>query len=470
MRYVPNSVRSLYHILPARFRSGPSTLYGLLKNWNERTAQFRQYQRELEESQGWSRSRLQELQSERLRSLIGHAATHVPYYRRVFAEHGLSPSQIQTPADLVRLPTVSKGTVREHWRSMLAEGVRPSSLLRETTSGTSGSPLTVYLSKEAYLRAKAAQWLHHAAGGYTHHEWIGILAGYEVVPPAVTHPPFWVVNNAGKQVHFSSFHLRERNVPQYLAEMRARRLHFLLGYPSTIGLLAHFCVSRGEHLPLESVFLSSEPAFEWQLEAIRKAFGCRVFNYYGQTEQVTTAASCRDYSSLHLHSELTVAEFLPDPSLSGHRFLVGTSLVNYAMPLIRYELGDVTAAIEGPCPCGREHERIRPVVTIANDFLVLPDGGLVPALLLHHPFVLARSVAAAQIVQEDPRSVIVQVVPCPGFSPAEAMMIIQGITAIVGPGVAIHLREVPDIPRTKNGKVRFLVSHVSHSISGSALS
>jgi phenylacetate-CoA ligase len=467
MRYVPDLIPRIYSVMPIWSRSLASTMYGVLKYGHETTPEFRKYLSALEESQWWPLSRLQELQAERLKSLIRHAAAHVPYYRRLFAEHGVDPASIQTPGDLGRLPTLNKKTVHLAWKDLLAENVDTRSLRKESTSGTTGTPLTVYMGHDSYLHSRAAQWLHHAWGGYTHKEWMGILAGYAVVPPTRNHSPYWVTNYAGKQVHFSTLHLKANTFREYVDKMQSSRLQFLLGYPSAIGLLARYMVEHGITYNVRAVFLSSEPLYHWQEEAIGKAFGCPIFNYFGQAEKAATATSCRDHTSLHLNMEIGIAELLPSrDEADGDRVIVATSLMNYAMPLIRYELGDVTKEKKGVCSCGRQHQRIGPIETVVDNYLLLPDGSLLSPSLLYFPFQKVIGVEASQIVQEDISHVVVNVVPGEQFTEVVSEQIAHDVRGIVGPGVSVTVRTVPEIPRTGNAKFRFVISKVPRSQPG----
>ena len=103
---------------------------------------------ELEESQWWPRERIEELQSQRLRRLIEHAYARVPYYRALMDERGLRPHDIQSAADLARLPVLTKHVVYSRHDDLHAEGFPDSELRRGTTSGSTGTPLTFHGTRE----------------------------------------------------------------------------------------------------------------------------------------------------------------------------------------------------------------------------------------------------------------------------------------------------------------------------------
>lgn len=465
MRYVPDLIVRLFDHAPVWSRSVFSTGYGLLKNSREGGRQFQDYMKELRETQWWPVSQLEELQSDRLRRLIQHAATTVPYYGRVFAEYGIAASQIQSRDDLKKLPTLSKDTVRRERNSLIAKTYRLRDLRPESTSGTTGTPLTVFMNREAYLYAKAAQWLHHEWAGYTHQEWLGVLAGYNVISMTRRKPPFWATNFAGRQVHFSTRHLKPDYFSAFVDRLRSSRIEFLLGYPSAISLLARHITATGDHVPLRAVFLSSETLYGWEIEAIRAAFGCPVFNYYGQAERAVTATSCGSSLEMHLNMEMSLAEYEGNGAGENRVRIVGTSLMNYGMPLIRYELHDFTSRCSGPCPCGRQHDRIGPVETLVDDYLVGADGALISPSLAYLPFQRVRGIISSQLVQEEVGRITVNVVVNELFTKGEESTLRNELVSAVGAGTEFAMQRMESIPLTANGKFRFVISRVSHDMS-----
>lgn len=461
MRYVSNGVVRLYERSPVWTRSIASSVYGAVKHYRESPRTVRQYLGELEASQGWSRARLEDLQQRRLREIIRHAATRVPYYRRLFAEHGIAPSQIQSAADLKLLPTLSKETVRKRARELLADGCDPTSIRSESTSGTTGTPLTVYMDDRTFLATKAVQYLHRSWGGFTRDDWIGVFGGYKVVPMGRLKPPFWIRNYHDHQVHFSTYHLQPDRAGSYLDAIAGSKVTFLRGYPSAIGLLARFAAFERRTLPLKGVFLNSEPILPWQRDAIHAVFSCPIYNYFGQIERIVIGAGCGAGEHLHVSMETGVVEFLASPTFPGRSVVVGTSLLNYAMPLIRYEINDIAEPLEGTCPCGREHRLMSEVEMRAGDFLLTPEGSFLAPTGVAIAFNRSRGVASSQIVQDDPMHLTIRVVPDVGFTSDDAAALIRGLRQWVGERMEIDVETVGEIARTANGKFKFVVSDLA---------
>jgi phenylacetate-CoA ligase len=182
------------------------------------------------------------------------------------------------------------------------------------------------------------------------------------------------------------------------------------------------------------------------------------------SEAVLFGGECGKGPGLHLSSEIGIAEVLDDhdqPVPPGsHGRLVGTGLVNRAMPLLRYEIGDVSALNPERCPCGRGLPRLDPVTTKAEDIVVTPDGRLVSSSTLTHPFKPLHQVARSQIVQEAPDHIRIRIVPRTGYGEADTRHLIEEMRRRLGAGVRIDVEIVDDIPVGATGKYRWVVSRV----------
>jgi len=306
-----------------------------------------------------------------------------------------------------------------------------------------------------------------AWGGMGEDEWLGMLLGRVVVPVGARRPPFWRVNAVHRQVWFSSFHLSGENLPRYVDEIRRRGLSYLEGYPGTLFILARHLVLRGERLPMRAVFTSSETLHPAQRETIEAAFGCPLFDFYGHAERTVFAAECEHHDGKHLAEEYGVAEVVDDdgnPVPDGvPGWLVGTSLHNAAMPLLRYHTGDVTAIRRGACACGRTLARIESVTTKAEDIVATPDGRLLAPVSLTHPFKPFPQILESQIVQERLDHLLVKIVPSSELTAEHEASLIALLAERMGPGVEIELRRVDAIPREPSGKFRWVVSRVDHA-------
>lgn len=460
MRYTPDFIKRIYDFSPVWVRDIFGTCYGFLKKKKEKDKLFRRYLTALRESESWNREKLEELQNSRLRKIIRHCSENVPYYRELFAENGIDPRSIRTRKDLEIIPLLSKEDILNNTDRMIAEGYSKKRLLAESSSGTTGKPLTVYWDKKDYTWSVAARHIVTERMGYREgQDWLAIMNGYQIIPRDRNKPPFWINDYYNRTTHFSAYHISARTVEEYHRYIKEKGIKYILGYSSVVGLIARLMADRGLILDIDSVMLSSEPFYEWQLDAIEKAFPSKIINSYGQAERVALGGSCGDTMNIHLFDELGIVEFIQSRKHQ-NRSMVATSLVNYAMPLIRYELGDISDFSESRCACGSAHTTILPVSTKSEDFVVTPEGKFISASLLTFPFKHPEGIVESQLVQREPEKLTVNLTVNQDYSRDYESRIRRNLISMLGENMDIGFNYMDHIPRTANGKFRFVISEV----------
>jgi phenylacetate-CoA ligase len=138
--------------------------------------------------------------------------------------------------------------------------------------------------------------------------------------------------------------------------------------------------------------------------------------------------------------------------------LLVTGLATEATPLLRYRIGDVGTRLKRPCECGRPGDAFLDVDGRVEDYVATPDGRLVGRL--DHIFKAELDVAEAQILQEDPGSLEVLVVPRPSWDEAAERSLLAEIRSRLGSEIRVSIRLVDAIPREPNGKFRAVKSRV----------
>jgi phenylacetate-CoA ligase len=329
----------------------------------------------------------------------------------------------------------------------------------------------VFWDRRVSVANNACDWRARLWAGFTFGTPYASLLGRTIAPIWRTRPSFWRWNAPWKQLLLSSFHMHERNLPAYLDAMKARGCQFLEAYPSTAYVLARYVVDAGMTFPLRAVVCSSETLLPIQRATIEQAFACPVFDVFSQAERVLFAMECEKHDGLHVQVEFGALEIVGDdgePVPEGHfGRIIATGLQNYGMPLIRYEVGDVSALITAPCGCGRPLPRMASVTTKAEDIVVTPEGRFISSSTLTHPFKPMVRIETSQIVQEVPGRVVVKIVRRPGYTDADTRTLVSGLAERLGPSVAIDIEFVEDIPRGPSGKFRWVISKVPLRFSGS---
>ncbi len=462
----------LYHRLPYRGRCLAASLRGLyLKRWRYNADTARLCAQALERDR-WDARTWQAYHREALPALLHRAVTRVPYYRRLWQGRPLAEWQ-----RLDNWPVLTKETVRRSPRDFLADDRDPRRMFAEHTSGSTGTPLTLWWSRQTAVAwyALVEARLRHWHGLSRDHRW-AILGGQLIAPADQRRPPFWVWNAPMRQLYLSSYHLEPSHVAAYLDALAGHRVRYLFGYPSAMATLARLVEEQGLAAPpLDLALSNAEPLYPHQRAVIERVFSCPVCDTYGAAELTCGASEC-GHGRLHLWPEVGVLEVLADDAdqplpVGETGRLITTGLLNADMPLIRYQIGDRGAlarpapepppASEGPgigCPCGRGLPVIEHLEGRLDDLIVTPDGRRIGRL--DPIFKADLPIREAQIVQESRSQVVLRIVPAAGYRPADAEDLASRLRQRLGSTMTITVEEVESLPRGASGKLRAVISRL----------
>ncbi|MHC4564502.1 MAG: phenylacetate--CoA ligase family protein [Planctomycetota bacterium] len=287
-------------------------------------------------------------------------------------------------------------------------------------------------------------------------------AGHPVAHHSRRAPPFWVHDYANNWLLMSSYHLTEANLLHYISRLQKFKPDLLGGYPSSIYLLALANRHLGCKVRPRAIYTSSETLFDHYRKVIEESFGCRVFTYYGNAERAAFIAEC-EHGRCHLRPEHSYVEFLDSddkPAANGSEGrMICTAFGNYAMPLVRYDIGDIAVLSENQtCECGRSGPLIDRIAGRTEDYIVTPDGRFVAGL--GNLFKDAIKVRMAQVVQDNSNEITIRIVREVDYAAEDEQRILDEARRRLGRKIGIRFDYVADIPRTKNGKFRFIVSNV----------
>jgi phenylacetate-CoA ligase len=404
-----------------------------------------------------SADRLRELQTVEIRRLRRFVTTHVPHYRK----HGSAA-------------LTGKDQIQERPKDFIADTFAQRALVPWHTSGTTGKPLTVYYSRAAMQRMWAFVELYRNTAGVTKDERRGQFTGKMIVPPSqsASTKTFWRRDLANRTLLLSTVHLLPENLRWYAAALERFQPVYLSGYPSSMYVLADYYRQSGRPAPrLRAALTSAETLLHNQRLAIEETFATRVFDQYGQAEMQSFWYEC-ETGSMHAHPLAGVTEILrPDgtsaaPGEMGEVVLTG--LVNYAMPLIRYRVGDTARFATGACPCGRGMPVIEEIGGRLDDFIYTRERGFLGRL---DPVLKGvRNIVESQFEQESLDVLRVRFVPAAHFTAEDLQTLENNLRARVGRGIHLEFECTDRIPRSANGKFRFVISHLDRNVRKSCVS
>lgn len=346
-------------------------------------------------SQYWDLEQVREYQWKKLQALIKHAAVNVPYYRDLFTLHGLKVDAIKSFDDFSNIPILTKRNMQQCLDNMVAEGVDTSSLSLNSTGGSTGMPLNFY-QDDTYK-----QW----ADAATFRAWRYMVGATETDLEAV----FWgAIRDIGKGLSLrqilygvlreralllNTFDLDEALLKKYLRYYNFLKPPIVRGYASSLYYVARYIEAKRLIISKPQAVISSTEVLHARMrETIERVFGCKVFDSYGCREISQIATECEAHGGLHIVFENQYVE------LDGQDVII-TNLNNYAMPFIRYKVGDLASKIEtSPCSCGRKSPRLVSLLGRDNDNIELPSGKVINGEFFEFLFFGITSVIQYQVV------------------------------------------------------------------------
>jgi phenylacetate-CoA ligase len=429
-------------------------------------AQLR-YRRQFERTQFASAVELRRLQLERLRALVEHADRQCPFYAERFRQAGLVPSRVRGLEDLRALAPLEKHDLQDDGPRLLARDWPAADLIRNQTGGSTGTPVPFYLSRDRKCSRAAATWRHNGWAGWQPGDKAAVIWGAPLDRPADTlrsrlrggllREPLWL----------DAACLTEEKLERFHHALHRYRPRIVQAYARAAVLLARFLRARGlEAYRPHAVITSAEVLEDEERRLLEEVFGAPVFNRYGCREVSVVASECAAHRGLHVMAEglLVEIETPRGPALPGEvGSILVTDLLNLAMPLIRYRIGDLGAWAEGSCPCGRALPRLARVAGRVTDFLVGAEGQLVSGVHLATYVVAGRpSLGQVQIVQHRAGAVCYRIRPGRAFDPAaDAAYLCQATRRFLGAAAEVQTEIVAELPAEPSGKFLFSRSTVT---------
>ncbi len=426
-------------------------------------ANFHRLLGELNESQWWELEKLQEYQNAKVRELMAHVYENVPYYNRVMSERGLTPKDFETAEDLKKMPYLTKDIIRREGKNMIAKNINlKKDAVFMHTSGTTGAGLKFWISLHAVNFMWAVVWRNRMRFGIHFLEPHANFGVNLVASPTQTKPPFWRENRPLRQTYCSIYHLSDTFLGSYVDMLEERKFIYFAGYPSALFSIADYMRRFNRTLPVSPkiIFTGAEGMLSIQKERIEKWMSAHVAPCYGLSEGSAFAHVCTQ-SSYHMDLEFSVMELKPIPSQQDnqHGIIVGTGLHNFAHPFIRYETNDIGVFSSEPCSCGLKSLVVKSIDGRVESYITTPDGRRVG--LLDSVFKDMVMVRAAQLIQKTASDVLVKIVPEPDYDAKDEKAIIAGLTTYLGHDMNFTIEKVTEIPKTKSGKLRFVISEIS---------
>ena len=418
----------------------------------KRTTAYRDKVMMLQRSQYCTPYELEELALARFRSMLAYCGRHIPFYRETLSRIGKGADDFRTMADLDRLPIIDKRVVKDNF-DMFLPARRPLIRSAAETSGTTGFPSCFFRDINSILHEDAILERFRRAGGVEVNR-TAVFRGDMLFRSDRAGPPYWKVFPTSRQCVFSSYHLGEKTLPDYDRMLRLFRPEAIYAFPSVVYQLAYLYRScRMEAYQPRIIYTSSEVLKTLHRQLIESVFGCPVRDWYGQVARVAAIGQC-EHGTYHIVEDYSLVELMKSPT--GFE-VIGSSLENRVMPLLRYRTNDEIELVDDPCPCGRGFRTVGKIHGRQMKYLVTPEGRKVSFFLISDAIDVEDNIREVQFEQRAHGSLILNVIPGDSFCERNAERVIQNIKSRTSANMEVSIHLVDSIPRGPNGKVKDLI-------------
>lgn len=374
-------------------------------------------------------------------------------------ENDFYKNKINTPIE--EFPIINKQFIKNNYKKIINKKEIRTYL---HTSGTTGSGLVFPVSKQFLLNQWAVFWKFRNIHGISLDTWCANIIGRAIINIENKKPPFWIKSYFTKQLLFSQYHLNDESIELYLRKILTSNIKWLHSYPSVLNNFASLIIKNNLYklaleLKLEVITTSSEKLFDYQRKNIENIFGCNVRELYGLTEGNVNIYECQ-VGTLHIDESYSYVELIQKNNSDEYE-IIGTSYHNKAFPLIRYNTGDTCLLYDDTfkCSCGRKSRTVKEILGRDEDFLILKDGTKIGRL--DHIFKEMVEVNEAQIFQKEAGRAIFKISKGKNYTDKSEMKLMNEIKEKLGKDFIYELEYMTSIPKTKSGKLKFVVSKVN---------
>lgn len=399
-----------------------------------------------------------------LKKLIDYAVINTHYYKHLLRDNGVVVTDINCLTDLNKIPVTTKEDIVTYYSSLRSNRNFLFSSTK-TTGGSTGQAVTIEKNADALARERAATWRAY--------DWAGVGIGdvqarfWGVPLSRSSHMLSKLVDIVSNRSRLSAFQINEKSLEEYYKRLLKLRPAYLYGYVSMITAFVSYMENNNlDRLPgLRTVITTSEILDKKSRYLIERVLGVKVFNEYGCGEVGSIAHEC-EYGNMHIMAENLIVEIdVSDCPDSNSGEIIVTDLHNYAMPLIRYRLGDYATLGNEACECGRGLPVIKRIHGRAYDILVDPDGNRFHPEALMYVFEEMKSKVAGirqfQIIQESVDLLTINIVPDLGYKKECENEIVKRIKEKIHPDLSATFCYVDEILREKSGKLRVIKSNLN---------
>lgn len=398
-------------------------------------------------------------QKNELKKILIHCYNNIPYYTDLFKQIVFNPFDFENMNELSRIPVLTKKIVRENIDKLTIKNKKNLDL--RATGGTSGSPMSFYRDKRDEYKCYASNSRFYKYGDYlrglpTAYFW-GNLEDYK-------HSKEFkriVKNYIDNIKYFNCYQINDNKMIDFYHKIKHFKNYSINGFPSAIYFFVNFLKQNNLKLKTPvSIITTAECLYEYQRETIAEYFQKNPYSIYGCQEFGALGCECKEHNGFHLDQTHFIYE-IGNNGLQKKGRLVITSLMNYGMPFIRYELNDIGTLSYSNCSCGRKSIKLINLEGRVNDYIVDSKDNLINFGLFSDILEFSNKIKQYQIVQNTKGNVIINLIANGDIGDEELEKLKSKLSLATKYLLNISFKIVSDIKLSPSGKFQPVKSEIA---------
>ena len=416
-----------------------------------------------------SREQIKSGQDERLVKQVRHVWDNVPSYRKKMEEKGVTPEDIQSSADLYKLPFTSKADLRDNYPDGLVAVPRSKCVRVHATSGTTGKRvMAFYTQHDIDLWTDCCARAITAVGG-SEEDVCQIAYGYGMFTGGIG------LDQGSRRVGCLTVPISSGNTDrqiQFIRDLGTTILCCTPSYAAYLGESMHEMGMTPDQIPLKAGIFGAEAWSEEMRQDIQKTMGIKAYDIYGLTELSGpgVAFECSAQSGMHINEDHFIAEII-DPDTGevlpegSKGELVFTSIDKEAFPLLRYRTRDICILKREKCSCGRTLVKMCKPMGRSDDMLIIRGVNVFPSqietVLLNHGYPANYQIIVDRVKSTDSLDVQVEMTAemftdNVGEIERRQKELVDGLRSMLGLAAKVTLVAPKSIVRSEGKAVRVI--------------
>ena len=406
-------------------------------------------------SQYWDRETIERYQFQKMRDMLIHAGDNVPYYRELFRSVHFDLRKFKSLKDIERVPLLDKENIRKDPEKFIADHRQTIHGYWKFTTGSTGTPLKLFLDKDCHINKYAATLRAYHWAGYTPGKRAFLLVETEGMS---NFSGYRLYSNS---LYFDTSSVTRDNVLKFYPLLNRFRPNYYIGYGRAfLNLYKHLSDLKLQIPSPKSLVHYGENLHESDRIKLEEVYRTKVYNFYSHREDTVIAAETEP-GKKYLMEDFFYPEILSDSNQiieEGTGELIGTGFYNYTMPLIRYKTTDILTVKKFSEANNHRFTRVDKIVGRINDKVITPSGR--EFYFVGQPIFEVPGIISAQYIQESTDSLRINLLTDDVFSMESIEQLKKNFLEYLGEPMTFDIQVVDELEERGSGKRPVIISRL----------